>query len=158
MPAVILDHATDVALGLAADSEGISKGELVARMVAELEEAPKQLVPAPAPESAPAANQEPVDSSASNAQVDVHFTYQQLDTSGLFDRATQHLTVTNGSLVGRVFKTPSGAAKAVVIASNSTANPSRNGWAMWTVTATGEPLQSLRGRMPNQRRTVVRGD
>jgi hypothetical protein len=42
------------------------------------------------------------------------------------------------------YDTPSGAAVGVVKALNPHVNPNRNGWSFWTVTATGNLLQSIR--------------
>lgn len=77
-------------------------------------------------------------------RVQVHATYEEHRITGLYESPTHSLTVTSSPLEGRSYKSPSGAAIAVVQALNPRVNPSRNGWTFWTVTATGATLQSLR--------------
>ncbi|MFY1578933.1 hypothetical protein ACN26Z_29005 [Verrucosispora sp. WMMD703] len=45
---------------------------------------------------------------------------------------------------GKTFRTPSEAARAVVSALRPGVSPQRNGWTFWTITETGQPLQTVR--------------
>lgn len=80
----------------------------------------------------------------SGDEVDVHVVYDGVRTNATFDKATQSVTIKSGPLVGQRFKSPSGAAVAVVRQAKPRVHAERNGWGFWIVTATGEPLQSLR--------------
>lgn len=77
------------------------------------------------------------------AGVEVHATYEGQRITGRYDTSTRGLTVTSGPARG-LYGSPSGAAVAVVKGINPHVNPSRNGWSFWTVSATGEILQSIR--------------
>jgi hypothetical protein len=74
----------------------------------------------------------------------VHAIYAGSRTEGVFDVATQSLTITTGPLAGRTFSRPSGAAVAIVQALSPGVNPNRNGWSFWVVSRTGKRLQSIR--------------
>jgi hypothetical protein len=60
-----------------------------------------------------------------------------------YDPSSRTVTIPSGPGRGE-YETPSGAAVAVVHALNPHVNPNRNGWSFWTVTATGQLLQSIR--------------
>jgi hypothetical protein len=76
----------------------------------------------------------------------VHASYGQAWIEGRFDPESGRLAITSGELAGRRFKSPSGAARAVVRFHNPDIRPNRNGWVFWTVTDSGQPLESLRRR------------
>ncbi len=57
--------------------------------------------------------------------------------------SSRTVTIPSGPGSGE-YETPSGAAAAVVRALDPHADPDRNGWSFWTVTATGRLLQSIR--------------
>jgi hypothetical protein len=78
------------------------------------------------------------------SRVAIHGDYEGRRTKAWFSPSTQRVEIAEGPLAGASYKSPSGAARAVVAHGNPEVNPSRNGWAFWTVTATGAPLQSLR--------------
>lgn len=78
-------------------------------------------------------------------QVSVHAVYADQRVDGLFDRRTKRLRITSGPLADRTYRTPSGAAVAVVGLHNRSVNPNRNGWSFWLINETGELLQTLRG-------------
>ncbi|MYS20848.1 hypothetical protein GA0115240_123662 [Streptomyces sp. DvalAA-14] len=80
---------------------------------------------------------------ATDVEVEVHAAYDGHRVSGRYDTSTGVLTVTTGPAQG-TYESPSGAAVAVVNDLNPHVKPNRNGWSFWTVTVTGEPLQSLR--------------
>ena len=76
--------------------------------------------------------------------VPVHAIYEGVRIEGRFDPATQAITITDGPLVGRRFKSPSGAAVAVVRFLKPEIRGERNGWSFWVVSASGERLQKIR--------------
>ena len=76
--------------------------------------------------------------------VPVHVIYAGVRTDGLYDPVTRSLTITTGQLAGRVFSKPSGAAVALVETLSPDVNPNRNGWSFWTLSKTGQRLQSIR--------------
>ncbi|MBC6449626.1 hypothetical protein [Actinokineospora xionganensis] len=81
---------------------------------------------------------------ADPGEIRVHATYEGVWIDGLFEPVTERLLITNGDLAGQRFKSPSGAAAAVVRLLNPDVHPNRNGWTFWTVTDTGHLLGSLR--------------
>lgn len=55
--------------------------------------------------------------------------------------------ITDGPLKGRSFRSPTGAARAVVRHYNPSVNDNRNGWSFWRIDNGGDPrawLQSIR--------------
>jgi len=76
--------------------------------------------------------------------VPVHATYQGQRVEGMFDVATGGLTVKSAPLPGKWFRSPSGAAKAVVAALKPGVTPNRSGYDFWFVTSTGKTLASIR--------------
>lgn len=127
MATIDVDEQTAFALRLAADTAGISEGEVVRRLIER---------------HRPSA--EPTDSITSSATVAVHTVYEGHRTAATYDPTTHRVTITDGPLAGRSFKSPSGAAIAVVAHYRPSVNPNRNGWSFWTVTSSGELLQTLR--------------
>ncbi|WP_193097138.1 hypothetical protein [Streptomyces sp. C8S0] len=85
------------------------------------------------------------DDNHDNGAVPVHAIYFGTRTCGFFDPTTRHLTVTDGPAQG-TYKSPSGASRAVLQALNPAVSPVRTGWLFWKITATGEPLNTLRHR------------
>lgn len=75
--------------------------------------------------------------------VEIHVTYEGRRTSAYYDPSSRTVTIPSGPGRGE-YETPSGAALAVVRALKPHVNPNRNGWSFWTVTATGQLLQSIR--------------
>jgi hypothetical protein len=65
--------------------------------------------------------------------VDVYADYAGHRTHGRFDRVTSRIDVTSGPLAGRSFKSPSGAARALIRHYNPSATGSRNGLKFWRV-------------------------
>jgi len=76
--------------------------------------------------------------------VPVHADYAGYRTHGLYIPGPARIEITDGPLVGKVFKSPTAAARAVVSHYRPTVSAHRNGWAFWTVTATHVPLQNIR--------------
>jgi hypothetical protein len=75
--------------------------------------------------------------------IDVYALYEGVRIEGLYDPATESVTVTSGPAQGR-HKSPSGAAAAVLRAQNPKVSASRNGWSFWIITETGSRLQTIR--------------
>lgn len=74
----------------------------------------------------------------------IHAVYEGVRTNAVFDPSTERVHILDGPLAGQWFKTPSGAAVAVVRSQRPDVNPNRNGWTFWTVTDSGQKLQSVR--------------
>lgn len=77
-------------------------------------------------------------------QVAVHAIYAGVRTEGMYDRVSQSLTITSGSLAGKTFSKPSGAAVALVAALRPGVHPNRNGWSFWVDSSSGKRLQAMR--------------
>ncbi|WP_329283987.1 GmrSD restriction endonuclease domain-containing protein [Streptomyces sp. NBC_00691] len=75
--------------------------------------------------------------------IEVHAVYEGQSARAFYDPSSRVVTVHSGPGRGE-YESPSGAAVAVVRAVNPHVNPNRNGWSFWTVTATGNLLQSIR--------------
>ena len=76
--------------------------------------------------------------------VAIHAIYERVRTDGLYEPGTGNVLITSGPLNGTSFKTPSGAATAIVHSINPTVRPNRNGWGFFVVSETGGLLQTLR--------------
>jgi hypothetical protein len=129
MSSVLLDPITHDRLRLVAAAVGKTESETVAhlldRLVGSYTSAPAT---APAPD-------EPVP---------IHIVYRRHRIEALYDPTTEAVTITSGPLVNTTYDKPSPAARAVVELVAPSVDSHRNGWNVWTVTATGAPLQSIR--------------
>lgn len=76
--------------------------------------------------------------------VPVYAIYQRRRIEGQFDRRTGALAILAGPGAGQ-YKTPSGAARAVVTALRPTVSPIRTGWQFWRLSENGAQLEVLRG-------------
>ena len=76
--------------------------------------------------------------------VPIYAKYEGRRVEASFDPDSEGVTITSGDLAGTHCKSPSRAAIEVVRSLNPSVNPNRNGWSFWTVSATGELLQSIR--------------
>jgi hypothetical protein len=74
----------------------------------------------------------------------IHVRYKGHRVDGTYDRRTKEVTITSGPLAGTTYKRPSPAARAVIQELAPGISAERNGWSFWIVTATGEPVQSIR--------------
>ena len=75
----------------------------------------------------------------------VYGIYHGRRVEGMFTPATQRLVVTSEPLAGKGFKSPSGAARAVVAALNpARAVPNLNGWTFWRTVATDDRIEIYR--------------
>jgi hypothetical protein len=126
-----VDDHTDRVIEFAARMANITKGEVVARLVEQAS------VPAVAPPTAEA--------SGASDVINVHADYTGHRTQGTYDPVTTRIDITSGPLAGRSFKTPTGAARAVVAQYNPEVSPSRNGWTFWILSdGSGRLLQHIR--------------
>lgn len=128
MPMIEVDQETDDYLSFASSVAGLSKGQIVAQLIAQ-------------------ARSGSVSTSRGGGKPDavpIHSFYEGNHTEALYYRRGGRIEILNGSLAGRTFKTPSEAAKEVVGTYNPDVSANRNGWTFWTVTETKAPLQSIR--------------
>ena len=77
--------------------------------------------------------------------VEVYCTYGGQTVTGTFIPATRLLTVTSGANAGQMFRTPSAAARAVIVGINPARTSTQaNGWRFWHVTGTTDRLERFR--------------
>jgi len=126
-----VDDHTDRAIEFAARMANLTKGEVVARLVEQ----------ASMPPFAPPV----MDASGSVDVINVYADYAGHRTQGAYDPVTTRIDITSGPLAGRSFKTPTGAARAVVAHYNPVISPNRNGWKFWILSdGSGRSLQRVR--------------
>jgi hypothetical protein len=128
VPHIEVDATTHDKVLLLASAWGATEGAVVSRL---LDEFARRVTGRSSP-------------SPSGDSVAIHAIYERVRTEALYHRPSGHVEVTSGPLRGRNFKTPSGAATAIVHSINSSVRPNRNGWGFFIVTQTGELLQTLR--------------
>lgn len=129
MGVVELDESTHALVRFAARMFNVTESEIVARAVqAYSREHPPVERPARDP-------WEPVA---------VYATYDGNRVEGLYLPATRRLTVTSGPVAGSRYKSPSGAARAVVAAYRPARESTTNGWRFWRLVDTDERLEVLR--------------
>lgn len=133
MPSIEVDQRTARALEFAANVAGVSTGEVVARLVNQAS------LPVPASETPSAAVHR-----AGSGRIAIHVEYAGHRTNAWFTPATHGVDIEEGPLSGQSFRSPSGAARAVVSRHKPAVDPNRNGWIFWTVTETGGLLQGMR--------------
>jgi hypothetical protein len=121
-------------LSLLAQAWALSEGDAVGRLIDHFRGAA----------TAPVSTSEPVGSGPDSNLVPVHADYDGVRVTGEYDKRTQAIRILDGISARRLYKSPSGAAIAVVSELNPSVNPNRNGWGFWTITATGELLQRMR--------------
>ncbi|CAL9474975.1 hypothetical protein [Streptomyces sp. enrichment culture] len=125
---IAVDDATFDQITLLARAWEVSPGDAVRRLIEHF-----QRPGAAAPAAAGGGGQ----------RVAVHALYGGVRIEGEYDPATRTLTVTEGPAIGH-YRSPSGAASAVLQALNPKVKPNRNGWSFWTITENGRLLQTLR--------------
>ena len=86
------------------------------------------------------------DRAPDGSSVEVFMTYENERICAQFAPSTTSLAISSGPLAGQAFRSPSGAAKAVIQHTNPASDGSRNGWITWFVASSGQPLQSIRHR------------
>jgi hypothetical protein len=126
-----VDDHTNRAIEFAARMAGLTPGEVVARLVEQAS------MPTLAPPAA--------DASGAPDVINVHADYAGHRTQGTYDPVTTRVDITSGPLAGQSFKTPTGAARAVVAHYKPEISPNRNGWKFWILNdGSGRLLQRLR--------------
>lgn len=77
--------------------------------------------------------------------VPIHGVYGEHVVRAEFTPATRRIRITSGPLAGSVYTSPSGAARAVVLAFNpERVSTQTNGWLFWRISATTAPLDAYR--------------
>jgi hypothetical protein len=125
MMTVQVDDKTGHTLQFAAKIANMSVGEVVARLVRD----------SALPTSPP---------SAATGRLAIHADYEGFRSNAYFEPTTERVEFVEGPLAGKSFKSPSGAARAVISHYKPEVDPNRNGWGFWIVSETGEWLQSVR--------------
>jgi hypothetical protein len=131
MPSINLTSTTFDRLDLLARAWSASHDDVIVRLIRDFQNAdanPPQLVAVP----------------DNPATIRVHALYQGERIDGVFHPRSGRLEITSSALAGRSFKSPSGAAIAVVQNLNPTVNPNRNGWSFWIIDENGQTLQTRR--------------
>ncbi|MBL7496135.1 hypothetical protein I6A84_01155 [Frankia sp. CNm7] len=133
---VEVDDQTYRSLALAARMSGCTAGEVVARLVADTG----------MPTSPASSATEGKQHSEAMGVVAVYADYEGRRTQARYDPKTSRIDITSGPLGGQSFKTPTGAARAVVGHYKPSVSPHRNGWLFWVLDdGSGKFLQSIRG-------------
>lgn len=129
MPEIEIDVATDRYLEFAASVAGLTKGQVVARLVEQVQAMARGAAEVKGEEGGP---------------IKIHADYAGHRTSAVFVPGPGRIEISAGPLAGQTFRSPSEAARKVVEHRRPGVSPHRNGWSFWIVSATGAPLQSLR--------------
>jgi|SRR5215510_1427258 len=127
MATIEVDDSSKRAVSFAARMANVTEGEIVRRLIAASSLADEE----PGPE---------------RTGVPIYSDYEGHRTRALYF-APARVEITDGPLRGQSFKTPSGAARAVVRQYNPGVNDNRNGWGFWQLDDGGGPriwLQSIR--------------
>ncbi|WLS48408.1 hypothetical protein Q3V37_14910 [Micromonospora profundi] len=130
MATIEVDDGTKQTLAFAARMASVTEGEIVRRLIAvgslgQVQEEPRQ--------------------EADSAQP-IYADYEGHRTRGLY-YPPGRVEIIDGPLRGQSFKTPTGAARAVVRHYNPSVNDNRNGWGFWQIDNGGGPrvwLQAIR--------------
>lgn len=131
MVLIEVDENTARALELAARVSKSTPGGVVAMLVREA---------APKVESS-------TESTPPAAQLAVLADYEGHRTRGMLTVETGRLEISSGPLSGQSFKTPTGAAKAVIAHAHPGISPNRNGWEFWMLDdGSARPIKAIRGQ------------
>lgn len=127
MASIEVDVSTKQTVSFAARMAGVTEGEIISRLIA-------------ASALVETGSDPPPDGVAIYADYEGHRTRARY-----FEPA--RVEIVDGPLAGKSFKTPTGAARAIVRQYNSSVNDNRNGWAFFQIDNNGGPrvwLQSIR--------------
>lgn len=90
----------------------------------------------------------PRDSLLDSEKVNIYANYKGTRTDALFFPETRAVRIESGPLGGREYRTPSGAANALVAMRTPGVSPTTNGWAFWVIDdGTGRKLGSLKSAL-----------
>ena len=129
MATIDVDEGTKQAVSFAARMANVTEGEIIRRLVGASTQAKGE--PAPAPEG-----------------VAIYADYEGHRVRARYFEPAR-VEIVDGPLAGKSFKTPTGAARAVVRLLNPSVNDNRNGWSFWQIDNGGGArvwLQSIRPR------------
>jgi hypothetical protein len=127
MATIEVDEAVKRTVTFAARMADVTEGEIVRRLIA-------------------TSSLETNESDAGRKAVPIYADYEGHRTRALYF-APSRVEIADGPLKGRSFKTPTGAARAVVRHYNPSVNDNRNGWGFWQIDNGGGSrvwLQSIR--------------
>jgi hypothetical protein len=127
MPAIEVDEGVKRTVSFAARMADVTEGEIVRRLIA-------------------ASSLESKEPDPRQKGVPIYADYEGHRTRALYF-APARVEIVDGPLKGESFRTPTGAARAVVRHYNSSVNDNRNGWSFWQIENGGRPrvwLQSIR--------------
>ncbi|GAA1602842.1 hypothetical protein J3R03_007534 [Actinoplanes couchii] len=151
MATIEVDEYTKQAVVFAARVANLPEGAVIRRLIADLT-APEQTPPPPATEIADG--------------IPIHADYEGHRVRARYI-APARVEIVDGPLAGQSYRSPTGAARAVVRLYNPDINDNRNGWTFWQVdsgSGSRAPLQSIRpgtirsGRGSLQGRAVIADD
>lgn len=130
---VEVDERVARTLEFAARMANITAGQVVARLIDEVS------LPTPEPVAG--------EVSPADTRVAVHVNYDGFLTRARYDPATSRIDIIDGPLAGTSYKSPTGAARAVVGHYKPNVSPHRNGWSFWSLDdGSGRLLQAIRYR------------
>ena len=128
MATIEVDEAVKKNVAFAARMADVTEGEIVRRLVA-------------------ASSLEANDTDPGRKAVPIYADYEGHRTRALYFQPSR-VEIVDGPLKGRSFKTPTGAARAVVRHYKPSVNDNRNGWGFWQIDNGGSPRAWLRSIRP----------
>jgi hypothetical protein len=134
MPTIEVDTEIKKIIAFAARMASVSEGEIIRRLIAGGDS------------GKPVENSQIQNSPKDASGVSIYAFYEGHRTTGRFYPPAR-VEITDGPLAGQSFKSPTGAARAIVRHYNPNINDNRNGWAFWQLDNDSESnvwLQSIR--------------
>lgn len=129
MQTIELDEQTAALVRFAARMAGLTDSEVVARAVRSYAGQPAELPPRRDPWQ----------------PIALYGEYEGTRVEATYVPATRRVTVTSEPIAGEEFRSPSGAARAVIAALNPARTASQsNGWRFWHIAETHQRLEVLR--------------
>ncbi len=129
MVSIEVDEATKRMVSFAAHVANVTEAEIIRRVISE------SSLTSESPHSAV-------------TSVPIYADYEGHRTRALYFPPSR-VEITDGPLAGKPFKSPTGAARAVVRHYNSSVNDNRNGWSFWQIDNGGGPRVWLQSIRPN---------